>query len=125
MRVLVTGGRDYKDRGVVETVLSDLHAKMGFTYLIHGNARGADKLAHTWALAHGVQPVAMDALWDAEGDRAGSRRNRRMLEFSNPDACIAFPGGRGTSNMMILARSAGVKLIDVEDLLAVDTRHLQ
>ena len=39
MRVLVCGGRDFVDAGLVITVLDRLHTEKFFTVLIHGNAR--------------------------------------------------------------------------------------
>lgn len=116
MIVLVTGGRDFCDQRQLFSVLDELHARRKFTYLMHGDAAGADHMAHRWAKKRGVQPVAMGALWDANGSKDGCARNLRMLEFRKPDLCVAFPGGRGTANMMRLARRAGVELIDVEDL---------
>lgn len=121
MIVLVTGGRDYKDWRTLVRVLDRLHREHGFTFLVHGDANGADQMAHRWAKLRGVQPVAMEALWDFEGDAAGTKRNRRMYDFAKPRLIVAFPGGRGTANMMKIgyeARKAGdpVEVIDVEDL---------
>ncbi len=122
MKVLVTGGREYRNRCEMHEVLSTLHTAHQFTFLIHGDARGADRLAGKWAEANGVQPVAMKALWDLEGDAAGSKRNQRMYEFAKPDLIVAFSGGRGTANMMktgFTAKHAGdpVDIIDVEDMV--------
>lgn len=116
MIVLITGGRDYRNQRELFEVLDRLHAERGFTFLVHGDARGADQMAHRWAKKAGVQPVAMEALWDTEGDVSGTKRNKRMLDFSKPDLVVAFSGGRGTSNMMRIAIQAGVEVIDVEDL---------
>lgn len=122
MIVLVTGGRDYRDRRELYAVLDRLHAERRFTFLVHGDARGADKLAHAWAMSRGVQPVAMPAMWDFDGEeKAGSKRNQRMFTFAQPDLIVAFSGGRGTANMMRIgyeARKKGhkVEIIDVEDL---------
>lgn len=117
MIVLVTGGRDYTNQRELFAVLDRLHAERGFTFLVHGDARGADQMAHRWAKKRGVQPVAMEALWDADGDRAGSIRNARMLGFAKPALVVAFSGGRGTAHMMRIARDAGVELLDVEDMV--------
>ena len=68
MIVLVTGGRDYKNQRELFGVLDKIHAERKFTFLVHGDARGADIMAHRWAKRNGVQPVAMEALWDSEGD---------------------------------------------------------
>lgn len=118
MIVLITGGRDYKNQRELFAVLDRLHAERGFTFLVHGDAPGADQMAHRWAKKRGVQPVAMEALWDVDGDAAGSKRNKRMLEFAKPSLIIAFSGGRGTANMMKIGFDAGVELIDVEELSA-------
>ena len=45
MRVLVCGGRDFDDVGLMISVLDRLHTEKSFTMLIHGNARGADRIA--------------------------------------------------------------------------------
>jgi hypothetical protein len=39
MRVLVCGGRDFDDAGLMISVLDRLHTEKFFTVLIHGNAR--------------------------------------------------------------------------------------
>jgi len=116
MIVLITGGRDYRNQREMFSVLDRLHAERKFTYLMHGDASGADQMSHRWAKKRGVQPVAFEALWDANGNKDGNARNGRMLDFMKPDVCIAFSGGRGTANMMRRAREAGVELIDVEDI---------
>jgi hypothetical protein len=36
-----------------------------------------------------------------------------MLEEGHPDLVMAFPGGRGTANMMRQSREAGIKVIEV------------
>ena len=41
MRVLVCGGRDFDDAGLMISVLDQLHGQKSFTVLIHGDARGA------------------------------------------------------------------------------------
>lgn len=131
MRVLITGGREYALYGELCKVLDDLHAERKFTLLVHGDAglykqgyrerpvafKGADALSGRWADERGIQQVKVPANWEGFGDRAGMRRNKLMLDLAKPDVCIAFPGGRGTANMMRLTREAGVELIDVEDIL--------
>lgn len=130
MIVLVTGGRDYRDKGVLYAVLDRLHAERGFSVLVHGDAgryklyarrplaiEGADALAGRWADERGIDQIKFPANWNGLGDAAGMKRNKQMLEFTRPDLCIAFPGGRGTANMMRLAREAGVELVDVEDMV--------
>lgn len=120
MIVLITGGREFRNQRLMWAVLDRLHQENKFTYLVHGDAPGADQMAHRWAKQRGVQPVAMEALWDVEGDSAGPMRNGRMLEFAKPQMVVAFPGNTGTTDMVkktLAARKAGksIEFIDVED----------
>lgn len=40
---------------------------------------------------------------------------RWMLEFGRPDLVVAFPGGRGTEDMVTKAERAGIRVLRVED----------
>lgn len=54
MRVIICGGRDYRDRRAVFSALDRLHGKRGIDFLIHGAAAGADYLGRQWAQDRGV-----------------------------------------------------------------------
>lgn len=115
MKLLVCGGREYSDRDYLFSFLDDIvHAHFArdirITHLIHGNARGADALAHGWAVTRGLQPVMVPALWDLHGASAGAIRNSNMLALA-PDLVVAFPGARGTAHMVRIAKNANVKVI--------------
>lgn len=112
MIVLVTGGRKFDDANLVQVTLNSIHATKPIDILIHGNARGADKLADNWARSHGIQPAACDALWNQFSDTAGPRRNRMML-LLKPNIVVAFPGGAGTAHMCKLAVEANIKVIKI------------
>lgn len=92
-RVLVCGGRDYKDFATVRAWLDP----MPISVVIEGGASGADLMARNWAVQNGVPVETFDAEWEKHGRAAGPIRNRRMLEEGKPDVIVAFPGGRGTS----------------------------
>ena len=109
MKVLVCGGRDYRDRDTIRRVLSEQHAVIAFTHLIHGACEGTDLIAAKWAEDNGVQPVACKALWWKQNKAAGPIRNRRMLDLE-PHLLIAFPGGKGTANMVKQAKEANVQV---------------
>jgi hypothetical protein len=47
------------------------------------------------------------------GRKAGPIRNQRMLDEGRPELVIAFPGGRGTSDMTARARAAPLETISV------------
>lgn len=51
-----------------------------------------------------------------EGKAAGPIRNQRMLDDGKPDRVLAFPGGRGTANMVKLAKAAGVPVHEIRIL---------
>lgn len=107
MKVLVCGGRAYKDRDFVFHTLDAIHSKHHISILIHGGASGADSLAREWAHLKGVPCATVQANWARHGVAAGPIRNRSML-LLEPDAVIAFPGGRGTANMVGAAIDAAV-----------------
>ena len=99
MRVLITGGRDFADRQLLFETLDRLHAARGFTLVIHGAAKGADSLADEWAKERGIEVQARPADWKKHGRAAGPIRNQEMLK-ENPQLVVAFPGGKGTANMV-------------------------
>jgi hypothetical protein len=116
MRVLVCGGREFDDVGLMISILDRLHTEKFFTVLIHGNARGADSMADSWAWRRGVprEPYKVtQGEWDELGKKAGPLRNQRMLDECKPDLVVAFPGGGGTKDMVKRAVKAGVPAHEV------------
>lgn len=107
---MVCGGRDYADRDTVFRVLDWMHAEKEIAVVIHGAASGADTLADAWAKARGIETMPFDAQWKKHGKSAGPIRNRQMIVSGKPDAVVAFPGGRGTANMIDQARNAGISV---------------
>lgn len=107
MRILVTGGRDYGDRAYLFRVLSILHELQPLSLLIVGDAPGADRFAWQWAIENKVSWIRYPADWGRYGRAAGPIRNRQMLE-AQPQLVLAFPGGRGTADMVNAANAAGV-----------------
>ncbi len=111
MRVLVCGGRDYMDMGVVYGALDELHEQIPISLIIEGGARGADALGRSWALSRCVSCLTEPANWKRYGNRAGGIRNAKMLTWK-PDLVVAFPGDTGTENMIRHAKVVGVKVYD-------------
>lgn len=111
MRLLVCGGRDFDDFGLMRDVLTEFEGgHAGITTLIHGGARGADALAEAWATMRRIPCAAFPADWSRHGKAAGPIRNQQMLDEGKPDYAIAFPGGRGTDDMAERCIKAGVPL---------------
>lgn len=109
MRVIVCGGRDYDDQRTVRAVISALNDE---TIVIHGGAKGADRLAEYEAARLGLDVERYPADWAKHGKAAGPIRNQAMLN-AGADLVIAFPGGRGTAHMASIARKAGVPVLEV------------
>jgi predicted Rossmann-fold nucleotide-binding protein len=113
MKILVCGGRDYKDRAKVYEVLDEMLSAFHLTAIIHGGATGADRYAGDWAMLNGVTEVIAYANWNAHGKSAGPIRNKAMLALF-PNRVIAFPGGAGTANMAALAKKAFIPVEEIE-----------
>jgi predicted Rossmann-fold nucleotide-binding protein len=115
MRVVVTGGRTFNNRAVVNNLLDTVHQSFGpITTIISGHASGADGLAEQWARANNVPIKPYTAEWKRYGRRAGPIRNQRMLDEGRPHTVVAFPGGKGTADMVRRALAAGLPVIRAE-----------
>jgi hypothetical protein len=109
IKLLVFGGRDFTAWNFLRDYLDAVAKEFEVTHVIHGDYRGADKLADKWALLRGIQPVRCPALWDAHDRRAGPIRNGRMVEL-RPDLAVGFVGGDGTADCERQARAAGIEV---------------
>ncbi len=78
--------------------------------LVNGGAKGADFAGRWWAERFGMQVETYEADWDTHGRAAGPIRNQRMIDEGKPDLVLAFPGGRGTADMVRRAEKAGIEV---------------
>jgi hypothetical protein len=106
VRVLVCGGRDFHRYPRVAAALDALHRARPISVLIEGGAPGADELASSWAEARGIHCAKVSARWKRYGLSAGPLRNAAMLAL-NPDLVVAFPGDKGTRNMITQSEACG------------------
>ena len=113
MRVLVCGGRDYENRLKLFYELDSLNVTQSIDCIIHGGARGADYLAKLWGRERQITVLEFPANWERDGKAAGPIRNQQMLVTGNPDLVMAFPGGRGTADMVNRARKANVEVREI------------
>jgi hypothetical protein len=114
MIVLVCGGRDYLNAKRIYDILDSL---INVELIIHGGANGADFCAGEWAKSKDIHCSEIRAIWyPARGgvlDRgAGPKRNRIMIKLK-PDLVVAFPGGRGTEDMVRVAEENNVRVLRV------------
>lgn len=111
-RILVTGSRHWTDRAVVVSALADQRRLLGDAVLVHGDARGLDRLA-AWVWSRWGLPVEVHpADWERFGRAAGHRRNAEMVK-AGADVCLAFPIGAspGTRSCAAMAQKAGIPVL--------------
>jgi YspA, cpYpsA-related SLOG family len=124
MRLLVCGGRDYYNHQKVNEEIpkalnwestDDMETWLPpiDTVIISGGAKGADSLAIDWAVVHWCKFEEYKANWENDGKGAGPVRNQRMLDEGKPDKVLAFPGGKGTADMIRRAKRAGIPVIEI------------
>lgn len=120
MRVLVCGGRSYTNWLKVYTTLDALLEEHGHLTVIHGGSSGADTLASQWCAKRSyrhpkkITEIREPADWVKHGKAAGPIRNARMLAEHAPELVVAFPGDRGTADMVRKALEAGVEVREIE-----------
>lgn len=117
LRLCVCGGRDYDNRDLVYQTLDKLLKNVPpwkELILVHGDARGADSLAASWAKDRGISDEPHPADWNKHSKGAGPIRNREMLK-AGIDFLVAFPGGNGTADMINICQNAGVRVMRVKD----------
>ena len=110
---LICGGRDFSDVEMFDNAMSDIMNRFGHpSQIVHGAAKGADSMAGELAKRMAIDVVSCPANWKKLGRSAGPIRNRRMLSYQ-PDKIIAFPGGRGTADMIEKGRKAKIDVIEI------------
>ncbi len=90
--------------------------------LLHGDARGADTIAHTIAVELGWSIRVYPPDYATYGFAAPLLRNLAMLDCP-PDLVLAFQldGSRGTQHTITEARRRGIP-VEVHTVLRVDQR---
>jgi hypothetical protein len=111
VRLLVCGGRDFADKNAVRQAMNAAVGHVKDVVVIHGAARGADRLAGEIAEAAGIPVLNFPADWATHGKRAGFIRNQQMLDEGKPTLVLAMPGGTGTADMIRRSKAAGLKVI--------------
>ena len=107
MKILVCGGRDYRDtKFICEILDSYLNDYPHSLSIIEGGAPGADLVAQLWAERHHVPCVTIPADWKRYGLSAGPVRNQRMIDMK-PDVVLAFPSGTSRGTYIVARSDAG------------------
>jgi hypothetical protein len=117
LKILICGDRDWHDQYLIARRIHELCVKFDLT-VVHGDCRGADRIAGSRAEAFGCKVKAYPAEWDKYGRAAGPIRNKQMLVEEDPELVIGFHEdirkSKGTRDMLRIAFKAGkfVELID-------------
>jgi hypothetical protein len=120
--IVVTGSRNWDDSNLIRAVLTGIADKARAAgqnpVLIHGNARGVDKMAERIWIELGLPFKRYPADWGRHGKAAGPIRNRQMIDTENPDLVVAFRKGgtdsKGTTDCMTYAQGKGIEVIPWE-----------
>lgn len=116
--VLVTGPRDW-DATLCNRVYQTL-PMLQPSFVLVGDAIGADHYATMWCRVHGVPFQTLTADWNELGRKAGHLRNGALIEalLHRPEPfkqVVGFPnvGCVGTLNCMEQARRKGLPVMEV------------
>lgn len=115
-RVIVAGGRDFKDYWFLEEKLDLILSNLDEIEIISGGQVstdgkerwGADYFGELYANKRGYPVKKFLANWDKYGKAAGPKRNKEMAEYATH--LVAFPGGKGTKNMIEEAKKMNLKI---------------
>ena len=127
MIILVCGGRDFDNYQFIRDKLIDYIESFGDKYktekdqygnylykdvtILTGGAKGADQCGSDFAVENFIHFIEINADWEFYGRSAGPIRNQKMLDEHEVNVVMAFPGGRGTIDMVSRARKAGVNVL--------------
>lgn len=112
-KIIITGGRDYKNRDLFFKVLDRLQP----TELVSGDADGADSFTGEWITVReriDVPYEIYEAEWAEYDKSAGPIRNNKMLSENMDGLVVAFPGGGGTSNCKKRAKELNIPVLEVK-----------
>lgn len=104
MKLIIAGGRSFKGDKIHLQWLDSIHEQHRVTEVVSGKAPGADHFGEQWAAMRNIPVTPFPADWNKHGRAAGPIRNRQMAGYA--DGLAAFPGGKGTANMLRQAADA-------------------
>lgn len=114
MRIIVAGGRDFNNFGLLEDeifdYILDLGIPLGRIEFVLGGARGADNLGEKFADLYGFKKKLFIPDWNGLGKKAGIIRNHEMGDYA--DTLIAFwdAKSKGTKDMIDYATKKGLNV---------------
>jgi hypothetical protein len=116
VKVIICGGRDYRDFREAFPRLDYIHHRINITEVIEGGQSGGDEIGRLWATMHLIPCTTVHAQWNLYGRKAGPLRNVQMAEMK-PDLVIAQPGGIGTEGMIRIAKERDIRVIRTDKVV--------
>ena len=118
MKVIVAGGRDFKDYELLKCTLDNFQHEYGnITEVVSGTAKGVDKLGEQYANENNITIKRFVPDWQGLGKKAGFVRNRQMGDYANEHngMLVAFwdKQSKGTKGMINYAKQIGLKCVVV------------
>ena len=118
MRLIVAGGRDFKDYYLLKETLDNFQQEYGnITEVVSGTALGVDKLGEKYANENNIPIKRFVPDWEGLGKKAGHVRNRQMGSYTKEHngMLVAFwdKHSRGTKGMIDYAKNIGLKSVVV------------
>lgn len=118
MKVIVAGGRDFKDYDLLKSTLDGFQQEHGnITEVVSGTAKGVDKLGEKYANENNIPIKRFVPDWEELGKKAGHVRNRQMADYAKEynGMLVAFwdKQSKGTKGMIDYATKIGLKSVVV------------
>lgn len=118
MKVIVAGGRDFKDYYLLKETLDNFQQEYGnITEVVSGGARGSDKLGEQYANENKIPIKRFVPDWEGLGKKAGFVRNNQMGDYAKEHngMLVAFwdKQSKGTKGMIDYAKKIGLKSVVV------------
>ena len=116
MKVIVAGGRDFKNYKLLKCTLDNFQQEYGnITEVISGTAIGVDKLGEQYANENNIPIKQFVPDWQGLGKKAGHVRNRQMGDYAKEHngMLVAFwdKQSKGTKGMIDYATKVGLKSV--------------
>ena len=118
MKVIVAGGRDFKDYRLLKETLDNFQQEHGnITEVVSGGANGVDKLGEQYANENNIPIKRFVPDWEGLGKKAGHVRNRQMGDYAKEHngMLVAFwdKQSKGTKGVINYANKIGLKNVVV------------
>jgi len=112
MKLIIAGSRSFTDYALLASVLGPHRHQI--SAVIHGGARGADRLGFRWAVRHHVRSRCFAADWERFGKSAGVRRNHQMAQAGDMLVAFHVNNSPGTAHMIACMRQLGKPVVVIE-----------